>query len=192
MGKLICPPCAIWFTGLSGSGKTTLAEKLSKDLILICGNIKLFDGDTIRSGLNKDLGFTIESRHENIRRIAEVNKLFLASGFFTINAFITPTEELRELAKSIIGENRFFDIYLNTPFQICKQRDPKGLYKKAESGYINDFTGITSPFEPCKNAQLTINTSIYSVEECIKMIKKSFMVSLKQISSLNALRCDLI
>lgn len=192
MKELMSPPCAIWFIGLSGSGKTTLAEKLCASLILMGFNIKLFDGDIIRGGLNKDLGFSLESRRENIRRIAEVNKLFLESNFFTINAFITPTEELRKLAKSIIGENRFFIIFLNTPLEICRQRDPKGLYKKAESGYINNFTGITSPFEPCKNAQLKINTANYSVEDCVKIIKRSFISSLKSFGPLNTLTCDII
>jgi adenylylsulfate kinase len=122
------------------------------------------------------LGFTLEDRRENIRRVAEVNRLFLEAGFFTVNAFITPTEEFRTMARSIIGADRFFQIYLNTPVSICIKRDPKGLYKKAMAGAINEFTGVNSPFEECKSANLIIDTSVHSVQSCIQTIMRSLQI----------------
>ncbi|HTH82123.1 MAG TPA: adenylyl-sulfate kinase [Mucilaginibacter sp.] len=160
----------IWFTGLSGSGKSTLANQLKNELQKKNCKVSLFDGDIIRKGLNNDLGFSMKDRFENIRRIAEVNKLFLDTDISVINAFISPTEDIRKMAREIIGPERFFEIYLNTSLEICIQRDPKGLYKKLSEGKIKDFTGFDSVFEPSQSAQLTINTAVTSPGDCIKLI----------------------
>jgi adenylylsulfate kinase len=168
--KKIKGATAIWFTGLSGSGKTTLACEL-KRLLKNNGCVtSLFDGDVMRTGLNKDLGFSLEDRFENIRRVAEVNKLFLDTGISTINAFISPTEEIRKMARKIIGTERFFEIYLTTPLQVCIQRDPKGWYKKIANGEIKNFTGVDSVFEPAQFADLLLDTSQKSLPECMEII----------------------
>lgn len=137
----------IWFTGLSGSGKTTLASNLEKKLFELNYFCQILDGDNVRSGINKNLRFTEEDRLENIRRIAEVSKLFMNCGIILICSFISPTNEMRELAREIIGEEDFLEIFVNTPLEVCEQRDPKGLYKRARAGEIKNFTGISSPFE---------------------------------------------
>lgn len=162
----------IWFSGLSGSGKSTLASALEKELYsrgILC---KLLDGDNVRAGLNNNLGFSDVDRTENIRRIAEVCKLFLQGGIITISAFISPTVEIRRLAKGIIGEEDFIEIFVNTPMGECEKRDTKGLYKKARKGEIKDFTGISAPFEDPVNPALDIDTSKLTVVECVdKMLK---------------------
>lgn len=148
----------IWLTGLSGSGKTAIGKHLEQ---LLQENGKLstvLDGDNIRDGLNKNLGFSVEDRAENIRRIAEINKLLLNSGVITINCFVSPTQEIRDTAKAIIGEKDFLEIYINTPIEVCEQRDVKGLYAKARAGEIKNFTGISSPFEEPKNPALKLST----------------------------------
>jgi len=160
----------IWFTGLSGAGKSTLAAALEKELYSRGFLCKLLDGDNIRTGINNNLGFTDEDRKENIRRIAEVCKLFLNCGVITIAAFISPTNEIRKLAKSIIGEEDFIEIFVNPPLQVCEQRDTKGLYKKAREGEIQNFTGISAPFEAPENPDLVIDTSMVSVEESLGMV----------------------
>lgn len=161
---------AIWFTGLSGSGKSTLAVALKYNLEQAGHVTSVFDGDVIRKGLSKDLGFSLNDRFENIRRIAEVNRLFLNSGIITINAFISPTEDIRKMAKEIIGENSFFEIYLSTPLKKCMERDPKGLYKKISDDGLKGFTGIDSIFEPSQFADLKIDTSEKSIDSCIELI----------------------
>jgi adenylylsulfate kinase len=161
---------ALWLTGLSGSGKSTLAVGVKQELEKNGIFIKLFDGDIMRKGLNSDLGFSLKDRAENIRRISEVNKLFLETGIYTINAFISPTEEIRKIAREIIGKDRFFEIYLSTPLKICMERDPKGLYKRIANGEIKDFTGLDSVFEPSQFAQLSINTSNIPLKDCVKLI----------------------
>lgn len=160
----------IWFTGLSGSGKTTIAIALEKELNKRGILTQVLDGDNIRAGINNNLGFSENDRKENIRRIAEVTKLFLNCGIVTINCFVSPTNEIREQAKTIIGENDFLEIFINTPIEICEQRDVKGLYKKARAGEIKDFTGISSPFEAPINPFLNVKTANRTVEESVKEI----------------------
>ena len=160
----------IWFTGLSGSGKTTIAIALEKELNKRGILTQVLDGDNIRAGINNNLGFSENDRKENIRRIAEVTKLFLNCGIVTINCFVSPTNEIREQAKTIIGENDFLEIFINTPIEICEQRDVKGLYKKARAGEIKDFTGISSPFEVPVNPFLNVKTANRTVEESVKEI----------------------
>ncbi|HWY98226.1 MAG TPA: adenylyl-sulfate kinase [Bacteroidia bacterium] len=158
----------IWMTGLSGSGKTTLAIGLEKYLHDNGFLAYILDGDNVRTGISGDLGFSEKDRKENIRRIAEVSKLFISSGVITINSFVSPSEESRQMAKKIIGEKDFFQVYVNTPIEICEKRDTKGLYAKARKGEIKDFTGISAPFDEPKSPDLEILTDKYSYEECLK------------------------
>jgi len=160
----------IWFTGLSGSGKSTLAFGLAGKLHEKGYLTQVLDGDFIRKGINNNLGFSMEDRNENIRRIAEVAKLFLNSGIITICAFISPTIAIREMAKSIIGKENFFEIYLSTPLEVCEKRDKKGIYKKARAGEIKEFTGITSPYEAPEKPELEINTGEYTIIESLNYI----------------------
>lgn len=160
----------IWFTGLSGSGKSTLAIALERELQnrgLLC---RILDGDNIRSGINNNLGFTAEDRIENIRRIAEIGKLFVDTGVITIAAFISPNNELREMASNIIGKENFVEVYISTPIEECEKRDVKGLYAKARRGEIKNFTGISAPFEAPEDAALSIDTSKHSVKESVDML----------------------
>lgn len=157
----------IWFTGLSGSGKSTIGMGLEKMLYDNGYLAQVLDGDIIRSGINNNLGFSEEDRLENIRRIAEVSKLFIFSGVITINCFISPTVQIRNMAKDIIGRKDFIEIYVNTPLEVCEQRDVKGLYKKARNGEIKDFTGITSPFEDPLTPDYIVTTHDKSEEESI-------------------------
>ena len=157
----------LWFTGLSGSGKSTIAEGLERKLYAEGYFVKVLDGDNIRSGINKNLGFSLEDRKENIRRIAEVAKLFLDSGVIVLCSFVSPTRDIRALAKSIIGEKDFKEVFVDTPIEVCESRDVKGLYKKARAGEIKGFTGIDSPFEAPKNPTLVLKTENKSVEDCV-------------------------
>lgn len=156
----------VWMTGLSGSGKTTLAKFLERKLLENNFFSKLLDGDNVRAGLNAGLGFDDADRHENIRRIAEVSKLFLDGGIICINSFVSPTFEIREQAKIIIGEADFLEVYINTPIEECERRDVKGLYAKARAGQIPNFTGISSPFDAPFNPEIDIQTKDKSIEEC--------------------------
>lgn len=156
---------ALWMTGLSGSGKSTIAQALERKLHNEGYFAQVIDGDNIRSGLNKNLGFTLEDRQENIRRIAEVAKLYLNSGVITLNSFISPTKEIRNFAREIIGADDFIEIYINAPIEVCETRDVKGLYKKARKGEIKGFTGIDSPYEAPQNPALEIKTDESTVEE---------------------------
>ena len=158
----------IWFTGLSGSGKTTIAIALEKKLNEKGLLTQILDGDNIRSGINNNLGFSEEDRKENIRRIAEAAKLFVNCGVITICCFVSPTEEIRQSAKQIIGEKDFVEVFVNTPIEICEKRDIKGLYAKARNGEIKDFTGVSAPFEAPKNPAIEIKE--LSVEESVKII----------------------
>jgi len=160
----------IWMTGLSGSGKTTLAIGLEKYLNEKGHLTYLLDGDNVRSGINKDLGFSEKDRVENIRRIAEIAKLFVNGGVITINSFVSPSEELRQLARNIIGEKDFNCIYVNTPLEECEKRDTKGLYAKARKGEIKDFTGISAPFDTPVSPDLEIDTHNHSYEDCLKKL----------------------
>lgn len=169
----------IWMTGLSGSGKTTIAIALEQKLRDKGFLTQVLDGDNVRTGINNNLGFSVEDRTENIRRIAEVSKLFVNCGVITINCFVSPTIAIREQAKEIIGEADFIEVFVNTPIEICEQRDVKGLYKKARAGEIKNFTGIDSPFEAPKNPTVNVKTAELSVEDSANQILE---VILPQIS----------
>jgi adenylylsulfate kinase len=155
----------VWMTGLSGSGKTTLAKYLERRLLEQGYFSKLLDGDNVRTGLNKGLSFSEEDRTENIRRIAEVSKLFTDGGVICINCFVSPTREIRQMAKDIIGADDFLEVFINTPLEECEKRDVKGLYEKARKGEIKDFTGISAPFEAPENPAIEIKTANKTVEE---------------------------
>lgn len=160
----------VWFTGLSGSGKSTIAIALERELHkrgLLC---RILDGDNIRSGINNNLGFSPEDRIENIRRIAEVSKLFVDTGVITIAAFISPNNDLREMASSIIGKENFLEVFVSTPIEECERRDVKGLYAKARKGEIKEFTGISAPFEAPANPALTLDTSVLTLEESVNKL----------------------
>ena len=175
----------IWFTGLSGSGKTSLASMLEKKLFELNYFCQILDGDNVRSGINKNLRFTEEDRVENIRRIAEVSKLFMNCGIILICAFISPTKKMREMAKEIIGEADFLEVYVNTPIEVCEKRDPKGLYKKARSGEIQDFTGVSAPFEPPENPFLVVDNSGPGMEETVRQMLKKIIPKIKFDPSAN-------
>jgi len=160
----------VWFAGLSGAGKTTLAKRLEEELFARNFMVQILDGDNIRSGINNNLSFSEEDRRENIRRIAEVSKLFLNCGIIAINSFISPTREIRHLAMDIIGKNDFIEVYINSPLSVCEKRDVKGLYAKARSGEIKDFTGIGSPFETPVDADLEIRTDLLDIEESVQKL----------------------
>ena len=160
----------VWFTGLSGSGKSTVAIALERELHkrgLLC---RILDGDNIRSGINNNLGFSAEDRVENIRRIAEVSKLFIDTGVITIAAFISPNNELREMASAIIGKADFLEVYVSTPLAECERRDVKGLYAKARKGEIKEFTGVSAPFEAPERPDLSLDTSVLSVEQSVSRL----------------------
>lgn len=160
----------IWFTGLSGSGKTTIAIELEKQLNLKGLLTQVLDGDNIRTGINRNLGFSDEDRIENIRRIAEVTKLFVNCGVITICCFVSPTNEIRAIAKKIIGEKDFVEVFVNTPLEICEKRDVKGLYAKARKGEVKDFTGISAPFEAPLSPEIELNTADLSAVESARLI----------------------
>ena len=162
-------PLVVWFSGLSGSGKSTLANWLEKKLFAEGFHTYILDGDNIRLGLNKDLGFDQDSRNENIRRIAEVCKLFLDSGLIVIAAFITPKEKDRRIIESILG-NHYLEVFVDTPLEVCEKRDVKGLYKKARNGEISNFTGISCDFQIPLNPDLHIKTELEEAEESIGRI----------------------
>lgn len=163
-------PCILWFTGLSGSGKSTVANALDGVLFQQGRHTYVLDGDNVRHGLNKDLGFSDAERVENIRRIGEVAKLFADSGLIVSTAFISPFREDRELVRSLIPEGEFLEVYVEADLAVCEARDPKGLYKKARAGEIPFFTGIDSPYEAPENPEITVNTGDHSVEECVAQI----------------------
>ena len=155
----------IWLTGLSGSGKTSIGKEAEKKLIEAGYHACLLDGDSLRSGLNKDLGFTIEDRNENIRRAGEVCKLMTEAGLIVITTFISPLRSQRDSIRSEYDQNRFIEVFIDTPLQICEERDVKGLYKKARAGELKNFTGIDSPYEVPLNAELIIKTEGSSENE---------------------------
>ncbi|TLS38126.1 adenylyl-sulfate kinase [Pseudalkalibacillus caeni] len=162
--------CVLWFTGLSGSGKSTLANAVDHALYRMGIHSYVLDGDNIRHGLNKDLGFAKEDRQENIRRIGEVAKLFVDSGSIVTTAFISPFRQDREQICELFNEDEFFEIYVKCPLQVCENRDPKGLYRKARSGEINDFTGIGSPYEEPTNPALTLETDTESIAKAVEKV----------------------
>lgn len=165
----------LWFTGLSGSGKSTLAIALERELYrrnILC---RILDGDNIRAGINNNLGFSAADRIENIRRIAEISKLFVDCGIVTIAAFISPTNAIRKMAADIIGKEDFIEIYVSTPIEECERRDVKGLYRKARKGEIKEFTGISSPFEAPSNPDINIDTTRHDVSESVELLLKTIL-----------------
>ncbi|AWW32055.1 adenylyl-sulfate kinase [Echinicola strongylocentroti] len=163
-------PLLIWFTGLSGSGKSTLANATEFALHQKGLKTYLLDGDNLRSGLNKGLGFSSEDRIENLRRVGEVSKLMLDAGLIVIAAFISPFRKEREMIKELVGKENFIEIHVSCPLEVCEKRDTKGLYQKARKGIIKDFTGIDSPYEAPIEADLKVDTDSKTVEECINNI----------------------
>lgn len=160
----------LWMTGLSGSGKSTVAIALERELHRRGRLVRLLDGDNVRTGINRGLGFSAEDRRENIRRIAEVSKLFVETGVITIACFVSPTRELRDMARQIVGDADFREIYISTPLAECERRDVKGLYARARRGEVKDFTGISAPFEAPEHPALSLDTSVLAVEESVSKI----------------------
>jgi len=169
----------IWMTGLSGSGKTTIAKNVERHLHSTKILSQLLDGDNIRVGISNNLDFSEKDRSENIRRIAEVSKLFLNCGVVTLNCFVSPTIKIRKIAKDIIGSENFIEVYINACVKTCEERDVKGLYKKAKKGEIKNFTGINAPFEPPKNPELEINTSKLSIDESVQKVLNYILPRIK-------------
>jgi adenylylsulfate kinase len=169
----------IWMYGLSGSGKSTLANLLERRLHESGRMVKVLDGDNVRAGLNKNLGFSDEDRLENIRRVAEVAKLFADSGIVTITSFITPNNELRSLAREIIGDEDLLEVYVKASFETCSERDPKGLYAKVKAGEVKQFTGKDSAFEEPNNPDLVVDTEALSEEGSISLLLESAEAKVK-------------
>jgi len=163
-------PCILWFTGLSGSGKSTVANAVEVELFKRGIKTYLLDGDNVRHGLNKDLGFSETDRIENIRRIGEVSKLFVDSGLIVLTAFISPFKSDRQIAKSLVKYDEFIEVFVNTPIDVCESRDPKGLYEKARSGAIKNFTGIDSPYEAPEEPQIEIKTNENTIQQCADIV----------------------
>ncbi len=160
----------LWLTGLSGSGKSTVAFRVEHALIERGCVAYVLDGDNVRHGLNSNLGFSADDRAENIRRIGEVGKLFVDAGLITLSSFVSPYRADRDQVRALLAEDQFFEIYVNTPLEICEQRDPKGLYKKARRGEIPEFTGISAPYEAPEDPALTVNTSELSLPESLDLL----------------------
>ena len=164
----------IWLTGLSSSGKTTIAGNIEMELNKRGFLTQILDGDNVRTGINYNLGFSEDDRFENIRRIAEVSKLFMNCGIICINSFISPTHKIRHMAMEIIGKENFIEVFINAPLNVCENRDTKGLYKKARKGEIKNFTGIDAPFEAPEHPDIELKTDVLSIEEsaekCLKHI----------------------
>lgn len=163
-------PKLIWFTGLSGSGKSTLANAVEAQLYESGFATYLLDGDNVRSGLNKDLGFSDSDRIENIRRIAEVSKLMLDAGLIVISAFISPFRKEREMISELVGEENFLEVFVDCPLEVCEQRDVKGLYQKARAGIIPNFTGIDSPYEAPLNPVVHVHSDLETLEESVQKV----------------------
>lgn len=167
----------VWFTGLSGSGKSTIAMGVERELHkrgILC---RILDGDNIRAGINSNLGFSADDRRENIRRIAEIGKLFVQTGVVTLACFVSPTNDVRRLARSIIGSDDYREIFVSTPLQECERRDVKGLYARARRGEVKDFTGISAPFEIPENPAMEIDTSRLSLEESVNRVVEMILSS---------------
>lgn len=181
----------LWFTGLSGSGKSTIAHAVEERLHQLGCRTFVFDGDNVRHGLCSDLGFSVEDRSENIRRIGEMVNLFLQTGVIALTAFISPLKQDREKVRSIIGEDHFLEIFCSCSLEICEQRDVKGLYKKARAGLITNYTGISSPYEAPENADLCLDSGSASLEECVEQIvcllrDKGIISSLMQTTNIHS------
>lgn len=165
----------LWFTGLSASGKSTLANAFANRLFEEGKQAFVLDGDNVRHGLNKDLGFDEESRKENIRRIGEVSKLFVESGQIVLTAFISPYKEDRQLVRNLVEDGEFIEVFVQASVEACEARDPKGLYKKARNNEIPNFTGITAPYEEPENAEVVLNTEQYTLEQNIEQLYTSLL-----------------
>ena len=163
-------PAVLWFTGLSGSGKSTVANAVDKMLHDLGCKTYVLDGDNVRHGLNGDLTFTDTDRIENIRRIGEVSKLFVDAGILVSTAFISPFIADRDMVRKQLGDGEFIEVFIDTPLEVCESRDPKGLYKKARTGEIKNFTGISSTYEAPSNAEIVVKTAELSVQECAKQV----------------------
>jgi bifunctional enzyme CysN/CysC len=163
-------PCVLWFTGLSGSGKSSISNMVEKKLRALGHHTYLLDGDNVRRGLCRDLGFTAEDRVENIRRVAEVAGLMVDAGLIVMTAFISPFRAERRMARALVGEGEFLEIFMDTPLEVAEQRDPKGLYKKARSGQLKDFTGIDSPYEAPEHPELILTAGSGTIEEMAERV----------------------
>ncbi|WP_075185496.1 adenylyl-sulfate kinase [Teredinibacter haidensis] len=163
-------PCLIWFTGLSGAGKSTIANELELELYRRGQHTYILDGDNVRHGLSKDLGFCDADREENIRRIGEASRLFVEAGLIVISAFISPFRSDRRIARELFAPGEFIEVYMSAPLTVCEARDPKGLYKKARCGDLKHFTGIDSPYEVPEDAEVSLNTAQKSIKACVKQI----------------------
>ena len=175
----------LWFTGLSGSGKSTLANAVNVALHKNCYSTYVLDGDNIRHGLCKDLGFSDLDREENIRRIGEVSKLFLDAGIIILTAFVSPFRIDRDKARALVGNNDFIEIYCSAKLNICEERDPKGLYAKARKGDIKEFTGISSPYEEPQSPELNIDTGKKDLDECVDIVI-NFLINQRIISTISS------
>lgn len=172
-------PKVIWFTGLSGSGKTTLATHLESRLQQHGFKCQLLDGDIIRKGLNRDLGFSEADRKENIRRVAEVSKLFVDSGIIVLSAFISPFEADRLSVRQVVGSDNVIEVFVDCPLEVCEQRDTKGLYRKARSGEVQNFTGISSPYERPPDPDIVIATNVLSIEQSVDELMKQILPKIR-------------
>ena len=177
-------PSILWFTGLSGSGKSTIANAVEFELFKRGRKTYLLDGDNVRHGLNKDLGFSEQDRIENIRRIGEVAKLFVDSGLIVLTAFISPFKSDRQIARSLVKYDEFIEVFIDTPLEVCEQRDPKGLYKKARDGAIKNFTGISSPYEEPEDVQIHIKTDEHSIKECVDIVL-NYLIKFGYVKEIN-------
>jgi adenylylsulfate kinase len=175
--------CVIWMTGLSGSGKSTIAKGLEKALHERGYLTKLLDGDNVRTGINKNLGFSEEDRAETIRRIAEVSRLFLDCGVITVNSFVSPTYAMRDLARQIIGPDDFVEVYVKASYELCEQRDVKGLYAKAKAGQIAHFTGKDAPFDEPLNPEVLIDTESQSPEQSVAFLLDQVLARIEKTSA---------
>lgn len=170
----------IWFTGLSGSGKSTVAMGVERELHaqgILC---RILDGDNVRAGINNNLGFSAEDRIENIRRIAEIGKLFVQTGVVTLACFVSPTNDIRQMAREIVGKEDFLEVYISTPIEECERRDVKGLYARARKGEVKNFTGISAPFEAPVSADIDIDTSKIPLEESVRTLIELIIKRVKQ------------
>ena len=170
----------IWFTGLSGSGKSTVAMGVERELHaqgILC---RILDGDNVRAGINNNLGFSAEDRIENIRRIAEIGKLFVQTGVVTLACFVSPTNDIRQMARDIVGKEDFLEVYISTPIEECERRDVKGLYARARKGEVKNFTGISAPFEAPVSPDIAIDTSKIPLEESVRTLTELIIKRVKQ------------
>lgn len=170
----------IWFTGLSGSGKSTVAMGVEREFHaqgILC---RILDGDNVRAGINNNLGFSAEDRIENIRRIAEIGKLFVQTGVVTLACFVSPTNDIRQMAREIVGEEDFLEVYISTPIEECERRDVKGLYARARKGEVKNFTGISAPFEAPVSPDIAIDTSKIPLEESVRTLTELIIKRVKQ------------